>query len=251
MTPPETYEVLGVGPVDMRWITGDGPELPVEIEDEIEYRWQRAVEESDGHLFNGPFLNLIRWQTTPERIEIVSRFADYKRFYVHRQAPHLGLNVRAIGVSGLTILEHDRDLHVVAARRGERMTQYPGLYEFVPSGTIDRDCAEDEGRVRCEAKIIEELHEEAAIPYSAIASVDAFAFTYDRLDDSYDVCCVIRVEATAEAVCAGIGHCLEYTDPVMVPLDELEAWAEELGERLVPVSWGLIEAYRRWTSEYP
>ncbi len=243
MNKAHLYEVLGVGPVRVRWAPIEGLRLSDAQEEEAEYRWQRAVEQSGGHLFNGAYFNLTRWNLTAKGIEVIGHFAEYRHFYVHRLAPQLGLNVRAIGVSGITLFDGGGEDYTLAARRGNKMTQYPGLMELVPSGTLDRSCAEDDGVVRAEAKAIEELHEEAKLPFTRIVSADAFAFTHDRADDSYDVCCVLRVNAQAHELRDGINRSDEYTEPEIIRVADLADWAEDLGDQLMPVSKALIEAY--------
>ena len=241
------YEILGVGRVRMTWISREGLEITSEQEEEVDYQWNRAVKKSDGHLFNGAYFNLLHWQTKRDRVDIVGHFDEYRNFYVHRLLPRLGLGVRAVGVSAITIFDDGGEDYALAARRAPKMTQYPGLMELVPSGTIDRECADEEGIVRAEAKAIEELHEEAGIPFSRIEQAQAFAFTYDRLDDNYDVCCILRIDARAQELRHGIKHCAEYDDPQIIRVADLKDWAEDQGDQLMPVSWAVIEAYAQWT----
>ena len=156
------------------------------------------------------------------------------------------LGVRAVGVSAITIIDNGGEDYALAARRAENMTQYPGLIELVPSGTLDKSCADDEGVVRAEAKAIEELHEEADVSFARIETARAFAFTYDALDDNYDVCCVIRVDAQAQDLRHGIHRRAEYDNPQLVRVADLKDWAEDSGDQLMPVSRALIEAYDQW-----
>lgn len=245
MNAAQPYDILATGAVSLRWIAGTLPVTP-EQEEEVDYIWERAVDASGGHLFNGAFLHMLSSRKTARGFTAKCLYAEYKYFYVHRLRPDLGLNVRAIGVSGLTRIGRPGAAHFLAAVRGPKMTQYPGDLEFVPSGTIDRGCAEENGVVRYEAKILEELREETALPFRAIANVQGFAFTYDRADDTYDVCCLIDVDGDPEAIRAALVHTDEYTDPVLVAESDLAPWVAAQGDRLMPVSQGIAAAYGAW-----
>jgi len=238
------WEVVATGDIRMRWSPADGIQPTDEQEQEVDYYWQRAVEESGGQLFNGTFLNLISYKLTETGLRALTHFAEYKYFYVHRLRPKLGLRVKAIGVSGITLVEGDMAL---VARRGESMTQYPGLLELVPSGTVDRSCADEDGTVRYEAKLLEELREETGVLFSRVEEVRGFAFTHDRVDNSYDACCLVRLGVRGQDMLDAFDAGDEYTEPRLVHVTELPAFVERHEGDIMPVTKGLVEAYVRFT----
>ena len=52
---------------------------------------------------------------------------------------------------------------MVFAKRAESITEYPGFLELVPSGSIDKECADTNGVVDYKFKLLSEFVEETGL----------------------------------------------------------------------------------------
>jgi hypothetical protein len=93
------------------------------------------------------------------------------------------------------------------------------------------------------AKAVEELEEEAGLPRERVRSTQALCLYPRRIDDSYDLCCLIDVVAPEAEILAGFTENPEYSDPVLVPETALANFLREESARLLPVSKGMGRAY--------
>jgi 8-oxo-dGTP pyrophosphatase MutT (NUDIX family) len=218
--------------------------------DEVESLWRKELERRSPSLFNGSLANMIGWSldTSADEpsIHVRVHFIEYKAFLAKRINPRLPLPVRAVGVSGLCYRTVDEAHLVLVAQRGDDVTQYPGYWELVPSGTLDESCAEKVGTVDCVRKITEEFTEETGLPAESIQSCDSVALIRDTHEDNYDVCFSIRIEPdkSLDTVHRAVLS-REYVEPAWLSVSEIDRKLHANNARTVPVSSGLMEAWKR------
>lgn len=238
-------EVVAIGNIQMRAIQDSKiDEILDQNRDAIEEIWRRVQEEKGGKLFNGTLPNFIRVARERERIEIISHFIEYKQFLAQRKEPALKLGIKPIGVSGIMILKDRDDEYVVFAKRADNITEYPGFLELVPSGSIDKECADANGVVDYQSKLLSEFVEETGLSKEYVKKISGFAFVLDSGHNVYDICCEILLEASKETVAQRF-RSKEYNAPVFIAMNDLDSFIKANVGSIVPTSMALIEAFRQ------
>ena len=141
--------------------------LPESIEREVDGLWQAEQKRRGRAIFNGWLLSAIESSSN----RIVGRVVEYRHLIAQRARPELYdvLQVRPVAVSGLLECADG----VVFGRRGDAVTQDPGLWELVPSGGLDASKV-GAGPINYLAQILTELHEEVGIGADSVSSVVPF-----------------------------------------------------------------------------
>ena len=237
------YKIVAIGDIQMQTIQNSQTEkILAQNRDAIEQIWQKTLNEKGGKLFNGTLPNFIRVDKKKDRIEIIGHFIEYKHFLAQRKQPDLKLGIRPIGVSGIIVLEENGNKYVVFAKRTNNITQYPGFFELVPSGSIDKECADVNGIVDYQSKLLSEFVEETGLSKNYVKEISGFAFVLDVSDNVYDICCKILLEAKKELVVAEFSS-KEYNKPVFVAMNDLDSFIKTNFDSIVPTTVALIEAY--------
>ncbi len=222
-------ELIGQGTVMLEW-QADAPIFTDAQVAQVEAFW----EQRPPTVFNGSLLIHRQTLVSDNHIRLTGTFTEYKFYFAQRHGMELGLTT--IGVSGLIILNEQ----VIFARRSPHMTGYPNMLELVPSGTIDNAVALANGTVDFVTKIKQEFEEEVGLPQHCIQKVTPFAVTYDSHDSSYDILCRLDVETTLDAILTGLKQSDEYTEPIPVPLDQVEAWLTVHQQEVLPTSHMIV-----------
>ena len=136
--------------------------------------------------------------------------------------------------------------YVVFAKRANGTTEYPGFFELVPSGSIDKECADNSGIVDYKSKLLSEFTEETGLPRECVKDISGFAFVLDTNDNVYDVCCKIVIDNTErDLVIQKFSSSKEYQSPIFVGIGELDDFIKLNYNSIVPTSMALVEAYIR------
>ncbi len=157
-------------------------ELPFELEQAVAAHWERRAE----GLFNGQVLVYggLHGDT------LIAKESDYRQVYALLQEPGLcaKLGVMPLGVMGVTFHKGK----VLVAKRSENVTQYPGEWEFAPSGGIDRSYGLDFRK-----QLLAELEEESGISSKFVEKITPFSVVHDLTAPCVDIC--LRIELAEEA----------------------------------------------------
>lgn len=236
------YEIVARGDVELRWEDAPDPEPRLAArEREVERIWTDAVRESGGRLFNGTLPDLVSIERRASLTVLTGRFVEYRYYYAQWRRPGLDLGIRPIGVSGVTTFDEHSGEQVVFARRARHTTQYAGMLEVVPSGTIDRSAARSDGTIDFRAKLLEEFTEETGVDAGVVASTEVLGVVMDRRDRSHDVCCLLRARVERATLLEAMARSDEYDEPVIVPRADLAAFVKARADGLVPMSLGICE----------
>ena len=136
--------------------------------------------------------------------------------------------------------------YVIFAKRASDTTEYPGFFELVPSGSIDKECADNSGIVDYKSKLLSEFTEETSLSRECVKDISGFAFVLDTNDTVYDVCCKIVIDNTErDLVIQKFSSSKEYQSPIFVGIGELDDFIKLNYNSIVPTSMALVEAYIR------
>ncbi len=237
------HEVVALGHIEMRLDRDSGlDELLARHRALIENIWCEIQEERGGTLFNGILPCFVRICREDEKTTVFGQFIEYKQFIAQRRRPDLQLDIKPVGVSGITVLKWQDSEYVLFARRTDRTTEYPGFLELVPSGSIDQEFVAADGVVDYRAKLLSEFIEETGLSRDCVQSVSGFALVLDTDHHVYDICCEIVLAISKET----FRHAFrsdEYSDPLFVSRMDLEAFIRANVDSIVPTSAAIIEAY--------
>jgi hypothetical protein len=234
-------EVVARGRVEVCWREA-APRGPAALLDQaVDEVWGRAVCERGSELHDSPILVFRERETRGEVTVIHGEYLPYRYYYARGRLGERGPAVAPMGVNGFTLLNDGGGRYLVFGRRGPRVSWYPGLWECVPSGGLDRRCARPDGTVDFGAMLAEEFEEELCLPASTARIGGSFGIVYDRTTWTYDVCCRIEASCPRETVLEAVRRSGEYSEVRFVELDRLADTAREFGESLIPTARAMIE----------
>lgn len=241
------HEVVALGQIEMRMIRDSRlDDLLARHRTVIDAIWREVQEERGGTLFNGALPCFVRVCREGKKTTIFGHFIEYKQFIAQRRRPDLQLDIKPVGVSGITVLVCRDGEYVFFARRTAKTTEYPGFLELVPSGSIDQEFITADGLVDYRAKLLSEFTEETGLSRDCVRSVSGFALVLDTDHHVYDICCEIVLALSKET----FGHAFrsdEYSDPLFVSRIDLETFIHANADSIVPTSAAIIEAYLKRT----
>ena len=214
----------------------DAPLFSSELESVAIKAWESRPAAS----FNGSLLVCSDFRKDEGRIDISGAFTEF-RYYYAQNTSGIDFGLRIMAVSGLTLCEDQ----VIFARRAAHVTTYPGWLELVPSGSIDRSAALDDGTIDFIGKLREEFTEETTLPIDSIHSIEPFAVVYDPAVKIYDIACTIHSHVSKADILAGLHQSDEYTEPVAVPVDTLDTFREQHADDIIPASHAILTAWQR------
>ena len=243
----KNYKIIAIG--DIRLQMADDPRIEKILAknyDAIEEIWQKALKEKDVKLFNGTLPNFIGISSKKEgEIKVTAHFVEYKHFIAQRKQPDLKLGIKPIGVSGIIVLKEDDGDYIVFAERTGNVTEYPGFFELVPAGSIDKEYAGDNGIIDFQSKLLSEFTEETGLSKNYVKDISGFAFVLDTNHDVYDICCRILLGVKKESVVREFLGSKESHRPVFIPVKDLGEFVKERAAKIVPTSMAMIDAYMR------
>ena len=161
---------------------------------EVDRIWSESQAEHDSALINGSIFS-VKDIVGPL---ITGCFVDYKYFFVACRHPKLfaDLQVRPLAVTGLCRCEGE----IILGRRSVHVTQDPGLWEFVPSGGIDRSSQRVNGSLDIASQISQELLEETGLKPALIESVSPRYVIEDTSSHVFDVVADVILNPPAKEV---------------------------------------------------
>jgi 8-oxo-dGTP pyrophosphatase MutT (NUDIX family) len=205
VTSASDYVVRHIDGCELRVAPHRTPREP-ELSAAIDAAWG-AITARRPHVFDGELLSVRGVGVSGGRLCLDVERVGYKDYLVQREGLKLG--VRPLAVTGVTLAGDD----ILIGRRSRLVTQFPGLWEPVPAGTVGLPPG-DEGSQdvlagqqqphRVEEQLLRELDEEAGIPRESALSVVVIGVIEDASDGVVDVCFRVDVErAQAERAISG------------------------------------------------
>ena len=180
-----------------------------------------------------------------KKIIVDGKFVEYKIILADRFLPNLGLGINQIGVSGIVIVNEDDENFVLFSSRTEQTTEYPGFFELVPSGHIEKSNLLNDGTIDYKAKILNEFIEETGCTKELISSIDSLGLVFDIQNHVYDVCCILHTKETRSKITKNFGNVSEYSKPIMIPFKEIETFKHQNYQKIVPTSLAILECMEK------
>jgi len=186
----------------------------------IEAYWKKHARNS---MFNAP-------KTLVTGIEgnvLSTRQADYKEVFYRLSNPKS--NAMPVGVTGIVV---DADNNVIIGRRAESTSQYMGLWETAPAGSIDQW---DEHNT-IENQLLTELNEELGISKDSVAKLGMLGLIKDLAHNQLDFVYVICTRQPLKTLTMQIA---EYSEHRILPLTSAVRLAAS--KEAVPLMLPLLE----------
>ena len=204
--------------------------------DEIELTWEKEQERRNIKLFNGSILNLaiIEQQTPVNRLILQCHSVEYKHYLAQRSGIDLGIT--PLGVSGIVFYQENNSKIFYVGKRSKTVTQYPGFYEFIPSGSIDTKNLVPDQPVDYSKQLTIELEEELGVPVEYIKSHNVFSLIFDEIDRVYDI--GIEIEVLKSKIITDED---EYTEVQKLTLNSVDEYVTS--KNVVNTSRKLFEAW--------
>lgn len=215
-------------------VTRAMPDLPAALDAEVERLWRAAcvrMEHGDaGRLFNGRVFSIDR--IGPHAIE--GHLTEYRRLVAqiedHSLFPALG--IRSLSVCGVLRCAGG----VAIGRRPAGAIYQPGMWQLAPAGSVDASAVGPDGVADLAAQILRELDEELGLTDAQVGRPIPLCVVEHPGSHVSDCGMALTTDLDAEAVLAihrrrGNG---EYGELRIVPESELEAFAAQAGDSLVP-----------------
>jgi len=211
----------------------------------LEQVWRNECEKKNNKLFNGKVLTYIDSLKKDNEFIIKGGFVDYKIVLSARKEPSLGLKIKQIGVSGITIVEDKDEYYVLFSTRSSQTTEYPGFIELVPSGNIDESTIKTDGTIDYYSKLIDEFTEETGLEQDSIHKVSSLCFVMDKINQVYDVCCMIKIINSKENIVKNFGRVSEYAKPELISTSSLSKYIQKNYERIIPTSLAILSCFNK------
>lgn len=166
--------------------------LSPEIKAQVDAYWQTKLDSGmflfDGKLFHITHLSkdLIKGQFIPYRYYLAWRYDPEVRRQFH---------LRPASMSCLTTIKN----HFLVGKRALNMAQYPGLYEFAPSGGVDEECLVN-GEIDIHSLAERELFEETGITSEHIQEIKQLALIEDVKEGSFELCLKISLKEESDDI---------------------------------------------------
>lgn len=182
--------------------------------------------------FNGSLLNILEVEANKDNLALQLKVcsAEYKQ-YLAQCKGGLDLHIRPLAVSGVTFAKDQ----VLLGQRTTSVTNYPGYFELVPSGSLEAGKSWHE-------QIVDELLGESGIEPAMIQSCEAFCLIFDEGEKLFDIGCAIEL---IDDSCFQNLDVSEYGEMKGYLLQKVKNLLAK--EQVVPTSKLLFEAWRDWS----
>lgn len=120
-------------------------------------------------------------------------FVDYKAYLGCRVHPEWEMSLCPVGVTGVVRWKGK----VLLGKRSEFVTHYPGYWELVPAGSLDKDCLE-EGVLLPQKQLLQELKEETGIGEQEISTIRPLTLMLDEKEVIFDLCYDVELKEGRE-----------------------------------------------------
>jgi hypothetical protein len=200
----------------------------------IEKAWEDEQARRNKKLFNGNILNLAVINNTQSQELILSCHpVEYKHYLAQRSGIDLGIT--PLAVSGIVFYKEDNKEIFLVGKRSETVTQYPGYYEFMPSGSIDANNIVVAEPMEYKKQLLIELKEECGIT-DEVKTINSFCLIFDEVDRVYDIGIEIEIDIDHKT------QIQEYTSIEKMPLDLVSEYMKK--QNVVITSRRLFEAWK-------
>ena len=157
----------------------------LEYSSEIEDYWLKEKAVRGGSLTNGTILNLGLINKVGERLVLKCHAIEYKHLLAQRSGLELGIT--PLAVSGITYYQSDDQKVFLLAKRSDKVTQFPGMFELVPSGSIDVSVINSAtSEVDFKGQLIKELEEEIGVDEDQVINSREFCLVRDE-ENVFDI----------------------------------------------------------------
>jgi 8-oxo-dGTP pyrophosphatase MutT (NUDIX family) len=188
----------------------------------IEEIWQ-AERVKRPSLFNGKVF-------TVEKVadgRIWGGFTEYRLFMAQWQRPELfdELQIHALAVTGVLRTQGG----VIWGRRSADSTQYPGIWELIPSGGVDDQSRNQEGQFDLIEQLVRELKEETGAEKEALEGIHPLCFFHDAPTHLFHFIAELRTSLSLAEI-SGLRSSLEHkehSEITQVAPEELEKFASQ------------------------
>lgn len=159
------------------------------VEKRVEEIWQ-CEQARRPSLFNGKIFAVMNIQEA----QIVGRFVEYKQFLAQLRRPELfeELKIEALAVTGTLLAEGE----VVWGKREAGSTQYPGVWELLPSGGLDDKGRNAAGALDLRSQLLDELKQELGLGEESVELIRPICFVHDEASHLYDFAMELRTPLT-------------------------------------------------------
>lgn len=188
---------------------------------EVEALWSQALTRVPG-LFDGKVFSLARL----EGDTAAGFMAPYKWYLAQLARPklHEELRVRSVALNGLVIAGG----HLMFGLRKPTLAVEPGLWETVPTGTLDATLREPDGSVSWRLAFARELREELGLDLPEMAA-RPFAMVENTSRHTIETGIVLEIDMDHRDVLAAYISCdtPEHTEMAAVPLADVPRFLTE------------------------
>ncbi len=209
----------------------------------LEKVWKNLCKQKNNKLFNGKVLVYIDSFKKNDTLVMNAGFVDYKIAVSSRIEPSLGLKIKQIGVSGITLISDENDKYVLFSSRSSDNTEYPNFLELVPSGNIDNSSLRSDGKIDFSSKLIEEFVEETGLTKNCIQEINTLFLVIDNVNQVFDICCEIKISSSKLNIIETFQKVSEYGKPELVLLSSLSDYVKKNHERIIPTSHAILSHF--------
>jgi hypothetical protein len=215
-------------------VTREMPPLQPTLEARIDALWAKAAARVEaggsGRLFNGRIFSI----DTISPARITGHLTEYRRLVaqVEDHALFAELGIRSFSACGVLRCSGG----VAIGRRPAAAIYQPGMWQLCPAGSVDGGAAGSGGRMDYRAQLLTELREELGLDPAVAGAVVPLCVVEHPGSHVCDLGMTVSTGLDADAVLAahrtrGNG---EYDPLRIVPVEELPAFIDWAGDRLVP-----------------
>ncbi|MCD4676458.1 MAG: hypothetical protein K8S18_10755 [Desulfobacula sp.] len=201
----------------------------------IESIWDKKQEGRSNKLFNGNILNLAVIEKHKDKLILQCHPIQYKHYLAQKH--EISLGITPLAVSGLVFYQENDERFFYIGKRSESVTQYPGHYEFIPSGSIDADDFLSGQNIDYEKQLMIELKEELGVSNDQVKSCRCFCLILDKKERVYDIGLEIEVQGPLKVKIQES----EYTEVEIVPLSSIFDYIKR--QKIVTTSRALFKAW--------
>jgi len=207
----------------------------------IEKIWNNELKRNN-KLKNNKVLRFVSLKKFDEKCVIQSQFIEFKYALTDRIDSELNLGIAVFGVSGIIILKNKTD-SIIFAKRNKNSAEYPNYLELIPSGHLDESTKIDD-TINFKKHLLVEFEEETGISKSNIKKISTLGVIKDKINNVYDVCCVLEIDEERFNINILENTNDEYYEPTLVSISKLDTFVKENEMRIVPTSKAIIECLK-------
>jgi len=240
MNEKKSFEIIAYNDIILR----NSPVVDFKFDQgKLEKIWQNICDKKNNKLFNGKVLTYIDSFKQNNKLIINAGFVDYKIVVSSRFEPSLGLKIKQIGVSGITLINDNGDEYVLFSTRSSDVTEYPNFLELVPSGQIDDSTLKSDGTIDFSTKLIDEFTEETGLKKNCIQEIETMCLVIDKKNEVYDICCKIKILNSKSNIIKTFEKVSEYGKPELVYLNSLSDYVSSNYDRIIPTSLAILSHF--------